>query len=94
MKRIILSVIAVITFVSITEAQFRVGIKAGANSSRQRVNVSEGNSLFSNDKFKSFHAGLITEFKIAENVYVQPQVLYTTKGATMLSSVGGADAQI
>jgi hypothetical protein len=94
MKKIFLSAFAVIALALLSQAQFRIGVKAGADISQQRVNVSQGNALFSNDHFKGYHAGLIIEFKVAENVYVQPQLLYTRKGSTLLSSTGGADTKV
>jgi hypothetical protein len=94
MKKILLSSFAIIAFTLFSQAQFKVGIKAGANTSQQRINVSEGNALFSNDKFKSFHAGLISELRISEHLYLQPQLLYTRRGATLLSSTGAADTKV
>ena len=90
-----LTTIALVSLVMISNAQFRVGIKAGGNLSKQRVNVSAGNSLYSNDdNYKNYHAGVITEFGIAKNLYLQPQLLYTRKGSTLLSSSGAADAKL
>jgi hypothetical protein len=94
MKKMILTTIALVSLVMISNAQFRVGIKAGGNISKQRVNVSSGNSLYSNDNFKSYHAGVITEFKLSDRFYLQPQLLYTSKGSTLLSSTGAADAKL
>jgi hypothetical protein len=94
MKKIVLSTIAIITFSLFSQAQFKLGIKAGVNSSTQRINVSHGNSLFSNDNYKSYHAGFISEFKIAERLYLQPQVLYTRKGSMLLSSTGAGDTKV
>ena len=90
-----LTTIALVSLVMISNAQFRVGIKAGGNLSKQRVNVSAGNSLYSNDdNYKNYHAGVITEFGITKNLYLQPQLLYTRKGSTLLSSTGAADAKL
>lgn len=94
MKKILLSAFAIISFSLLTEAQVRIGIKAGGNISKQHVNVSHGNSIFSNDKYKSFHAGLISEFTIAERFYLQPQLLYSRRGSTLLSSTGAADTKV
>jgi hypothetical protein len=94
MKKMILATIALVSLTTISNAQFRVGVKAGGNISKQRVNVSSGNSVFSNDNYKSYHAGLITEVKLANRFYVQPQLLYTRKGSTLLSSTGAADAKL
>jgi hypothetical protein len=94
MKKMMLTTIALVSLVMISNAQFRVGIKAGGNISKQRVNVSSGNSLYSNDNFKNYQAGVITELNLGNNLYLQPQLLYTSKGSTLLSSTGGADAKL
>jgi hypothetical protein len=94
MKKIILSVFAVIALSFFSQAQFRIGVKGGLSESSQRINVSSGNVLFSNDDFKSFHAGLISEFQITENVYLQPQILYTRRGGTLQHSTGGTDTKV
>jgi hypothetical protein len=94
MKKMMLTTIALVSLVMISNAQFRVGIKAGGNISKQRINVSEGNSLYSNDNSNNYHAGVITEFNLGKNLYLQPQLLYTRKGSTLLSSTGAADAKL
>jgi hypothetical protein len=94
MKKIFLAVLALVSMSLVSDAQFRVGVKAGGTISRQRVNGESGSSLFSNDKYKNYHAGLITEFKIAQNVYLQPQLLYTRKGSRLLSSIGAPDMKV
>jgi hypothetical protein len=71
-----------------------VGIKAGATRSEQRVNVSGSNAFFSNDHYDNFHAGFIGDLPLAKNLYLQPQILYSRKGATLLSSTGAPDAKI
>lgn len=93
MKKIFLSIVAVTLFSLISQAQFRIGVKAGASTFRQRVNVASGN-VFSNDHYKSYHAGLVSEFRIAENFYLQPQVVYTRLGGTLLHSTGQADTKV
>jgi hypothetical protein len=94
MKKILLSTFAVMALSFLSQAQFKLGIKAGGNISRQRVNVSHGNSIFSNDSYKSYHAGFISEFRIADRLYIQPQLLYSRKGATLLSSTGAGDTKV
>jgi outer membrane protein with beta-barrel domain len=94
MKKFILATVAIIALVTISQAQFKLGIKAGANYSEQRVNVSHGTGLFSNDHLKTFHAGLIGEMPIADRFYLQPQLLYTRKGSTLLSTSGAPDTKL
>jgi hypothetical protein len=93
MKKIILSVAAVVAFSLFSQAQFKVGIKAGGSLENQRVNVSEG-SIYASDNFKGYQAGLIGDLNIGGNFYLQPQLLFARKGATHLSSVGNQDVKV
>ena len=92
MKKILLSAFAVIAVATLTQAQFKVGVVAGGNLSKLRINGES--SLFTNDNFKGYHAGLIAEVKLSENIYVQPQLTYTRKGATLLSSTDAATSKL
>jgi hypothetical protein len=67
----------------VTQAQIRVGVKAGTNLSSQYRSDVGGSELFSLHAFKGFHVGLVAETKLLKNVYVQPQLLFTHKGARL-----------
>ncbi|MCV9928381.1 PorT family protein [Flavobacterium sp. LS1R49] len=61
---------------SITNAEF--GIKGGANMSNlYSGNVDDKNALY------GFNAGVYAAFPIADNIFIQPEILYTTKGAEL-----------
>lgn len=92
MKKIFLSVI-VLTIAYLSQAQIRTGIVFGGNLSKQKVNVSEG-SLFSNDNFKTYQAGVIGELQLTDNLYLQAEALYTRKGSTLKSSMGSDDTKV
>jgi len=87
MKKFILSALTVISFTFASQAQFKIGAKAGAGFNNQRINVTEG-SIYSSDRFKGYHAGLIGDLNLGKNFYLQPQLLYAKKGATFLSTDG------
>ena len=93
MKKIILSVVALVSISLLSEAQFKVGIKAGASQDNQRVNVKEG-SIFGSDNYKGYHAGFVGDLAIGGNFYLQPQLLFSRKGATHLSSTGAPDIKV
>jgi hypothetical protein len=93
MKKIF-AVVTVTVFSLASMAQFKAGIKVGGNLSKQRVNVSGNGDLFSNDEARSWHAGLISEVKITENLYLQPQLLYVRKGATLQHAMGAGDTKV
>ena len=84
MKKIILSAVAVITLAVVSQAQFKIGVKGGINEENQRVNVTSG-TIYASDDFKSYHAGLIADISMGGNFYLQPQLLFSRKGATHLS---------
>ena len=56
------------------------GIRAGVNFQNINGKDAGGNSL-ENDLATGFHAGLNAELPIGEGFYLQPGVLYSTKGA-------------
>lgn len=60
------------------------GIKGGANLSNLYTDdVDDNNVLW------GFNAGLYAAFPIADNIFIQPEILYTTKGAELeYKSVG------
>jgi len=62
-----------------TNAQTKVGIRAGLNSSNVLMEEenSDGNSTKS---IPGFHIGLTVDIPLAANFYLQPAVLYSSKG--------------
>jgi hypothetical protein len=93
MKKLILSVSAIIIFTMASQAQVIMGIKAGGNLNNQRISASTG-SLYAGDKFKGYHAGILAEIPLGANFYLQPQVLFAKKGATHLSSVNNFETKV
>lgn len=62
-----------------TNAQTKVGIRAGLNSSN--VLMEEENSDRNSTKsIPGFHVGLTVDIPLATNFYLQPAVLYSSKG--------------
>jgi len=94
MKKIFLSVVTVMGFAIISQAQFKVGIKAGGNLSNQNSNVASGTKLISKDAFRGYHAGLVGDVQVFHNLYLQPQLLYTQKGAKYTTAVGGQGTKL
>jgi len=84
MKKAIVMVVVILATAISTNCQVRYGVIAGGNKSKVVIN---GNSpMFSNDHFKSYHAGVIADVGVAERVYIQPRLLYVRKGATLQSA--------
>lgn len=78
MKKLILAAIAIVGFATSTQAQsLKLGVKGGLNFS----NFSGGVSDIDYSARTSFHLGAVAEFKIFENLAIQPELLYSSIGA-------------
>lgn len=78
MKKIIVSVVALLVF-SFTNAQKAVfGIKGGLNVANQ---IYSGDASPSPTSLIGVNIGAFVDFKIADKLYFQPEVLYSTQGS-------------
>lgn len=78
MKKTFFTTLCIIALTTYSSAQsIKFGLKAGVNFSN--FTGSEINT----DALTSFHAGLMTEIKIFKNFGLQPELLYSTQGATL-----------
>jgi hypothetical protein len=66
----------------------RIGLKAGLNY----ANFSGTN--IQTDAITSYHAGLISEIKLFDKFAIQPELLYTTQGATYSTIVGDVENEL
>jgi hypothetical protein len=97
MKKIFLSVAAVIAMSVMVQAQFsnvKFGIKAGGNLSTQHGLDASSASLLSKGSFRGYHAGLIADVAVTEHFYLQPQLLYVRKGARYVGTTDGFDTKL
>lgn len=77
MKKTFLISIVLLAFSTSIHAQLvRFGIKAGLNY----ANLT--GSEIKTDAITSYHAGLVAELKLTEGFSVQPELLYSTQGAS------------
>jgi hypothetical protein len=77
MKKYIFIAIALLFLTTNTQAQLlKLGVKAGLNY----ANFS-GTDI-QTDAITSYHAGLIAEIKLLDKFAIQPELLYTTQGAS------------
>ena len=76
MKKIILSVVAVLAFgfANAQSSEMKFGVKAGFTSS----NFSGD---FQSDPTTGFYVGALADFMVSENFHVQPELLYSMEGA-------------
>ena len=84
MKRIILEAVALLAVSVDMQAQLvRFGIKAGINYANQTgSNITVNSINYNTDALTSYHAGLVAELKLTDGFSIQPELLYSTQGAT------------
>ena len=84
MKRIILvAVILLAASVDMQAQMVKFGIKGGLNYANQTgsdITITSNN--YNKEAITSYHAGLVAEIKVTDGFSVQPELLYSTKGAT------------
>jgi hypothetical protein len=91
--RIIYLVVAVMLLTEVSNAQTTFGIRGGINFQNLNGKDEDGDKLENHLKL-GFHIGVNAEFPIADEFYLQPGLLFTTKGATDLSGIEDFKASI
>jgi opacity protein-like surface antigen len=77
MKKTILAAVVLFAMSNAAQAQLvKFGIKGGVNYANL-----EGSNI-QTDAITSYHAGLVAEVKLTDGFSVQPELLYSTQGAT------------
>jgi len=76
----ILAVIALVLSTTYAQAQTRFGIKGGLNFSTFSISGNGLNGSFSPDSKTGFNLGVISEIPLATDFYLQPGLLFSTKG--------------
>ncbi|WP_035667732.1 porin family protein [Flavobacterium sp. 83] len=84
MKKTILVAILLLAISSNMQAQLvKFGIKAGLNYANQTgTNITINSGNYNKEAITSYHAGLIAEIKLIDSFSIQPELLYSTQGAT------------
>lgn len=83
MKKTILVTAFMLVLTFNLQAQLlQIGVKAGLNY----ANFSD--TSIQTDAITSYHAGLIAEIKLLDKFAIQPELLYTTQGATYNTALG------
>lgn len=83
MKKTIFLTIALLFLAANAQAQLlKLGVKAGLNY----ANFS--GTEIQTDAITSYHAGLVAEIKLLDKFAIQPELLYTTQGATYNTALG------
>lgn len=84
MKKTILVTVLLVAISSNMQAQLvKFGIKAGLNYANQTgSDITVNSTNYNTDAITSYHAGLIAEIKLLDSFSIQPELLYSTQGAT------------
>lgn len=89
-KKILTTAVLLFGITTLIQAQsVRFGIKGGINYANQNgTEITVNSSNFdSADAITSYHAGLVTEIKLFDKFAIQPELLYSTQGATYKNAV-------
>jgi hypothetical protein len=84
MKKTILVAALLLAISSNMQGQLvKFGIKGGLNYANQNGSeITINNSNYSTSAITSYHAGLVAEIKLIDSFSIQPELLYSTQGAT------------
>lgn len=86
MKKLILIAIMLFSITTVLQAQsIRFGVKGGANFANQNGDTPP--EFESKESITSYHAGLLAEVKLFDSFAIQPELLYSTQGATYKNAV-------
>ena len=90
MKKTIL--VAALLFSALTTIQaqsVKLGLKAGLNYANQTgTDITVNSKNYKNEAISSYHAGLVAEINLFEGLALQPELLYSTQGATYKNALG------
>jgi opacity protein-like surface antigen len=82
MKKIFLAAVLFIATSATIQAQFlQIGVKAGVNFASQTGDAFPDQNI-DKEGITSYHAGLVAELKLLDKFSIQPELLYSTQGAT------------
>ena len=90
MKKITITTFALMLII-VSQAQVNVGIKTGLTVANQNRKDHEDYYEQSTKARTTFHIGVFADMKISGNVYAQPGIVFTGKGAEHTSSYSGTE---
>ena len=82
MKKIILAALFIVAASTTSQAQLvKFGVKAGVNFANQTGDATDAPGI-DKEGITSYHAGLVAEIKLLDRFAIQPELLYSTQGAS------------
>jgi hypothetical protein len=82
-KTILVGVLLLAISVNVQAQLVKIGVKAGLNYANQTgSSITVNSDNYDTDAITSYHAGLVAELKLTDGFSVQPELLYSTQGAT------------
>jgi len=82
-KTILVTVLLLALSVGMQAQLVRFGIKGGINYANQTgTNITINSGNYDREAITSYHAGLVAEIKLLDSFSIQPELLYSTQGAT------------
>ena len=82
MKKIILAALLFVAASTTSQAQLvKLGVKAGVNFANQTGDAFDAPGV-NKEGITSYHAGLVAEIKLLDRFAIQPELLYSTTGAS------------
>jgi hypothetical protein len=84
MKKTILVAVVLFAMSNATQAQLvKFGVKGGVNYANQNgSSITVNSTNYETTAITSYHAGLVAEVKLTDGLSIQPELLYSTQGAT------------
>jgi opacity protein-like surface antigen len=89
MKKKLILALALVVISATAQAQLvKFGLKGGLNYANQNGSEITINSTnYKTSAITSYHAGLVAEFKLLKSFAIQPELLYSTQGASYQNAV-------
>ena len=82
-KTIFVTVLLVAISMNMQAQLVKFGVKAGVNYANQNgSDITVNSTNYTTSAITSYHAGLIAEIKLGDSFAIQPELLYSTQGAT------------
>ncbi|MBP4141725.1 PorT family protein [Flavobacterium sp. P4023] len=87
-KIIILAAVLTFSFTALHAQAVKFGFKGGLNYANQTgSDITVNSKNYKTDAITSYHAGLLVELKLTDGFAIQPELLYSTEGATYKNAI-------